>query len=74
MGRIPLLNMARREAVDFNEMLVHFGLERMLYRLASSRYRDHFLLKGALLFTLWYDAPHRATRDIDLLGFGSRDM
>jgi hypothetical protein len=26
-----------------------------------------------LLFTLWYDMPHRATRDVDLLGFGASD-
>jgi hypothetical protein len=29
---------------------------------------------GALLFTLWYDMPHRATRDADLLGFGASDL
>ena len=28
------------------------------------------MLKGAALFTLWMGAPHRATRDVDLLGFG----
>jgi hypothetical protein len=27
-------------------------------------------LKGATLFTIWAGAPHRATRDLDLLGFG----
>jgi hypothetical protein len=32
------------------------------------------LLKGALLFTLWYDLPHRPTRDADLLGFGPSDL
>lgn len=32
---------------------------------------DRFLLKGALLFTLWYDMPHRPTRDAELLGFGA---
>jgi hypothetical protein len=26
-----------------------------------------------LLFSLWYDQPHRPTRDADLLGFGSDD-
>jgi hypothetical protein len=31
------------------------------------------LLKGALLFALWYDDPHRPTRDADLLGFGPDD-
>jgi hypothetical protein len=45
-------------------------LERLLCRVAASRHADRFLLKGALLFSLWYDEPHRPTRDADLLGFG----
>ena len=28
-----------------------------------------FYLKGAMLFTLWHDEPHRPTRDADFLGF-----
>jgi hypothetical protein len=28
------------------------------------------VLKGAALFTVWTGHPHRATRDLDLLGFG----
>lgn len=32
------------------------------------------LLKGALLFTFWYDVGHRPTRDADLLGFGPDDL
>jgi hypothetical protein len=32
------------------------------------------LLKGALLFSLWFDQPHRPTRDADLLGFGPADV
>jgi len=27
-----------------------------------------------MVFTLWYDMPHRATRDADLLGFGASDL
>jgi hypothetical protein len=54
-------------------MLVRFGLERFLFRLATSKHASRFVLKGALLFTLWYDLPHRATRDADLLGFGPSD-
>lgn len=26
------------------------------------------------MFTLWYDMPHRPTRDLDLLGFGASDL
>jgi hypothetical protein len=46
----------------------------MLYRLGVSEHRDSFLLKGALLFDLWYDVPLRPTRDIDLLGFGMAEI
>ncbi len=28
------------------------------------------MLKGATLFAVWEEDPHRATRDVDLLGFG----
>ncbi|WP_244564410.1 nucleotidyl transferase AbiEii/AbiGii toxin family protein [Rhizobium sullae] len=42
----------------------------MLYRLSVSPYRDRFVLKGAMLFTLWAPVPYRATGDLDLLGFG----
>ena len=55
--RARLLNVAKAQGVDFNQVLVRFALERILYRLTKSPYADHFLLKGALLFTLWYDMP-----------------
>ena len=72
--RARLLNVAKAQDSDFNQVLVRFALERILYRLTQSEYADRFLLKGALLFTLWYDMPHRATRDVDLLGFGASDL
>jgi len=72
--RARLLNVAKMQGVDFNQVLVRFALERILYRLTQSQHADRFLLKGALLFTLWYDMPHRATRDADLLGFGASDL
>lgn len=72
--RARLLNVAKAQGVDFNQVLVRFASERILYRLTQSPHADRFLLKGALLFTLWYDMPHRATRDADLLGFGASDL
>ncbi len=59
---------------DFNLTLTHYGLERLLYRLSVSAYASNYLLKGALLFSLWYEQPHRPTRDVDLLGFGPDDI
>ena len=48
---------------DFNLTLTHYGLERLLYRLSISPYASNYLLKGALLFSVWYEQPHRPTRD-----------
>ena len=59
---------------DFNLILTHYGLERLLYRMSISPHAGNYLLKGALLFSLWYDQPHRPTRDADLLGFGPDDI
>jgi Nucleotidyl transferase AbiEii toxin, Type IV TA system len=59
---------------DFNLTLTRYGLERLLYRLSISEHAPNFLLKGALLFQLWYGHPHRPTRDADLLGFGPDDV
>lgn len=68
--RAQLLAKAKSETLDFSLVLTRYGLERMLYRLSISRNKDNFLLKGALLFDMWFDVPMRPTRDIDLLGFG----
>jgi hypothetical protein len=43
-------------------------IERFIYRLSKSKYRDKLILKGALMFIAWDLAETRATRDIDLLG------
>jgi len=68
-----LLNLAKQRGDDYNLLLNRFALERLLCRVAASAHADRFLLKGALLFSLWYDQPHRPTRDADLLGFGPDD-
>lgn len=73
-ARPRLLNVAKEQGVDFNQVLVRFALEIILYRMAQSPQADRFLLKGALLLTLRYNMPHRATRDADLLGFGASDL
>jgi predicted nucleotidyltransferase component of viral defense system len=57
-------------AYDFQTMLVLYALERLLYRLGQSAYQKQFVLKGALLFNVWLGRSSRATRDVDLLGFG----
>ena len=68
-----LLNLAKQRNDDYNLLLNRFALERLLARVSVSTDSDRFLLKGALLFVLWYDESHRPTRDADLLGSGPDD-
>ena len=72
--RTRLKHRADAAREDFNLTLTRYGLERLLYRLSASQHARRFLLKGALLFSLWYDEPHRPTRDADLLAFGDDDI
>lgn len=69
-----LLNIAKTQGDNFNTLLVHYVLQRLLYRLSVSEFNDQFLLKGAWLFVLWNNSLHRPTRDVDLLGFGDNDQ
>jgi predicted nucleotidyltransferase component of viral defense system len=68
--RQKLLNIATSTGEDFGLVLTRYALERLLYRLSQSKYRDQFILKGAMLFQVWSRTPHRPTRDLDLLGRG----
>ena len=68
--RQRLLNLARARAQPMELLLTRYALERLLHRLSLSPHRERFVLKGAMLLATWFDEPHRATRDVDLLGFG----
>lgn len=68
--RARLLDRARAERSDFQNLLIRYALERLLYRLSVSKHRDRFILKGAMLFATWVSDPFRPTRDLDLLGLG----
>jgi len=48
--RARLLKLAKESGEEFTYVLTRYGLERLLARLAGSRYRDAFVLKGAMLF------------------------
>ena len=66
--RQRLLNKARADGRPFNELLQYFAMERFLYRLSKSSYVQKFVLKGALMLTVWEAPISRPTMDIDLLG------
>jgi predicted nucleotidyltransferase component of viral defense system len=68
--RQRLLNRAHERGEDFQLVLIRYTVERLLYRLSLSSYKKQFVLKGAMLFPLWDSDSYRATRDLDLLGYG----
>lgn len=68
--RQQLINLSRKRNEDYNLVLIWYAIERLLYRIAKSKYRDKFILKGAMLFSVWANKPYRPTKDLDLLGFG----
>jgi predicted nucleotidyltransferase component of viral defense system len=58
---------ADSESKDFNYVLMHYFIERLLYRLSVSPYAGNFILKGGLLLYTMLGNRGRATRDIDFL-------
>jgi predicted nucleotidyltransferase component of viral defense system len=69
--RARLLALAQSKGEDYQRVLGRYAVERFLFRLGQSPYRDKFAIKGATLFTLWTGHTHRPTKDLDLLGRGS---
>ncbi|WAS93377.1 nucleotidyl transferase AbiEii/AbiGii toxin family protein [Nannocystis punicea] len=47
--------------------MIAYAIDRLLYRLGRSKYAKEFFLKGGVLVANLMDAPHRFTRDIDLM-------
>ena len=64
--RALLQNKAKETNRPFAEVLQYYGMERFLYRFSRSEYADKFILKGALMFTVWQVPQRRTTLDIDL--------
>jgi hypothetical protein len=68
--RDRLTQRARANTENVQLLLTRYAIERLLYRLSVSPHSDRFILKGAMLFSLWAPTPYRATGDLDLLGYG----
>ncbi len=72
--RQRLLNEARATDRPFHEFLQYFAMERFLYRLSRSRHGARFVLKDALMLSMWQVSLTRPTKDIDLLGHVANDV
>jgi len=61
---IALRKLARQTGGDVQELMTLYALEGLLARIASSEYRNDFVLKGGVLLAAF--AARRPTKDIDL--------
>lgn len=62
-GRIK--NIAAKNNADARLLMRIYMMDRFLERLASSRYRDNFIIKGGILVTSMVGIAMRSTMDID---------
>lgn len=63
-----LKNLSRKTNKTMQELLTAYGLERTIYRLSISPYKENFILKGGVFLYAVFDGNYsRATTDIDLL-------
>lgn len=58
-------SMAEKKNLRAQEVLQMFFFERILERLAASKYRDNFILKGGLLISSMIGIHERTTMDMD---------
>ncbi len=58
---------AKDKKIDVNILMIRYALERFLFRLSLSDYKEKFILKGAMLFLMWSDESFRTTKDSDFL-------
>ena len=63
-----LKNKSRETGRTLQELFTLYGLERTIYRLSVSPYKENFVLKGGIfLYALYQGDYPRSTTDIDLL-------
>lgn len=66
--RARLLDVARKQSLSNQLLIIRYLYERLLYRLSVSVYKDKFYLKGGVLLYVVEKEYARPTLDIDFLG------
>ncbi len=60
-----LKNISREKNVDFNSIMRFYMYDRFIERLAKSKYKDNFILKGGFYLSKLFGLDNRSTMDID---------
>ena len=66
--RARVLNIAKKENLTLQLVIIRYLHERLLYRVSVSHYADNFCLKGGVLLYYYNREQTRPTMDIDFLG------
>ena len=66
--RARLLNIAKKENLTMQLVIIRYLHERLLYRVSVSQYAGNFCLKGGVLLHYYNREQTRPTMDIDFLG------
>lgn len=62
-----LKNMAKKDGIAYSELLIRYGIERVLKRLELSSYASKCILKGGTMFIVWNGGfSYRPTMDADI--------
>lgn len=62
-----LLNISRKDKINFERILLYYFHECVLKRLSVSKYKDRFILKGGALLMSLEVSKGRPTKDMDFL-------
>jgi hypothetical protein len=62
-----LSRIAVESGITYEQILLRYGQERLLWRMVHSAEFDGFILKGAALFLAWQGRSYRTTRDVCIM-------
>ena len=60
-------NMAKKENISPQSVMQTYMLERLLERIANSKYKDNFILKGGMLISSMLGIESITTMDMDTI-------
>lgn len=67
------MRLSRAQGVEYQALLVHFALERFLYRLAQTPHQRALFLRGPMLFNIWGAPGYRLNTSTELLSSEMQD-
>jgi len=64
--KAKIRNIAKEKNISAQAVLQNYLMNRFLYRLSMTEYREKFVLKGGMLISSIVGIEHRSTMDLDI--------